>query len=100
MWVVDNQKETERIYLRNDIQSIITSVSRVSNEIHELISAVNQAIGGSPSGVDAQMIGLCQVSLQEVSNSLQKLNTAYQCAGGLDVMEWVDDDYGDIDDFY
>lgn len=98
MWVVDRQKERERIYLRNDIQSISTNVSNVSNEVHRLIAALNQAVGGSPTGADARLIGICQSALQEISSSLQRLNTAYQCANELDVMEWIDD--GDSNDFY
>lgn len=98
MWVVDRQKERERLYLRNDIQSITTNVTNVSNEVHRLIAALDQAIGGSPSGADARLIGICQSALQEISSSLQRLNTAYQCANELDVMEWIDD--GGNDDFY
>lgn len=98
MWVVDRQKERERIYLRNDIQSITTNVTNVSNEVHRLIAALDQAIGGSPSGADTRLIGICQSALQEISSSLQRLNTAYQYANELDVMEWIDD--GDSNDFY
>lgn len=98
MWVVDRQKERERIYLRNDIQSITTNVTNVSNEVHNLIAVLNQAIGGSPSAVDAKLIGICQSALREISSSLQRLNTAYQCANDLDIMEWIDD--GDSNDFY
>ncbi len=98
MWVVDRQKERERIYLRNDIQSITTNVTNVSNEVHRLIAALDQAISGSPTGADARLIGICQSALQEISSSLQRLNTAYQCAGELDVMKWIDD--GGSNDFY
>jgi len=98
MWVTNRQKEQERIYLRADIQSITTNVTNISNETQCLIAAINQAIGGSPSGTDARLIGICQSALQEISSSLQRLNTAYQCVNELDVMEWVDD--GDSDDFY
>ena len=98
MWVVDREKEKERIYLRSDIQSITTNVTQISNEIHGLIAVLNQAIGGSPSGADTRLIGICQSSLQEISNSLQRLNTAYQSSNELDVMVWEDD--GGSDDFY
>lgn len=91
MWVVDRQKERERIYLRNDIQSVTTNVTHISNEIHSLIAVLCQTIGGSPSGVDTRLIGICQSSLQEISSSLQKLNAAYQCANELDIMVWEDD---------
>ena len=96
MWVVDRQKEQERIYLRNDIQSITTNVTNISNEVHSLIAALNQAIGGSPSGADARLIGICQSSLQEISGSLQRLNTAYEYTNQLDVMEWIGDDSNDF----
>lgn len=92
MWVVDRRKEQERIYLRNDIQSITTNVTHISNEVHGLISALSQAMGGSPSGADARLIGICQSALQEISGSLQQINTAYECTNGLDVKEWIDDD--------
>jgi len=98
MWIVDRQKEQERIYLRNDIQSITTNVTDISNEIHSLIAALNQAIGGSPLGADTRLIGICQSSLQEISGSLQQLNTAYECTNRLDVMEWAGDN--DSNDFY
>lgn len=98
MWAADRRKEQERIYLRNDIQSITTNVANISNEVHGLIAALDQAIGGSPSGADARLIGVCQSALQEISVSLQRLDAAYGCTDQLDVMEWEDD--GEADDFY
>ncbi len=98
MWAANRRKGQESIYLKSDIQSITTNVVNISNEIHGLITALAQAAGGAPSGADARLIGLCQSALQEISGSLQQLNTAYSYADQLDIMEWIDE--GDTNGFY
>jgi len=92
MWVINQSKERIRIYLRNDIESNITNLINESNEIHASISAINRAVGGTPSGNDAKLIGSCQLALQNISIALQNLNVCRERIEQLNTKEWVSDD--------
>ena len=92
MWVVNEEKERVKIYLKNDIESNITNITEVSNRIHETIAAINGAVGGSAMGVDQKMIGDCQRAQQELSTALQSLFECRNYVEQLDTMEWVDDE--------
>lgn len=92
MWVVNNNKERIKIYLKSDIESNITNLTDASNRIHDTIAAITRATAGAPTGVDQQMLGDCQRALQEISTALQNL---YMCRGYVDQLEtreWIDDE--------
>ena len=92
MWVVNNEKERVKIYLRSDIESNITNFTHESNEIHNTIAAIYRAIGGTPSGGDSKLSDNCRRALQELSTALQNLNVCREYVERLDTREWIDDD--------
>ena len=92
MWVVNNDKDRIKAYLRSDIESNITNLTHESNEIHTTISALDRTLRGAPSGRDMKLIDNCQRALQELSTSLQRLNTCLEYVGQLNTKEWIDDE--------
>lgn len=91
MRVINNDKERAKIYLRSNIQSCVTNVTSESNKLHETISAIQNAVGGSPSGADGKLIGSCQQALQQISSALQNLNQSIQFVNQIDTSEEVPD---------
>ena len=91
MWVVNKDKESVKSYLRSDIISNTTNLTHESNEIHNTISALCRAIGATPSGNDARLIGNCQMALQELSMVIQNLDVCREFVEQLDTKEWIDD---------
>lgn len=91
MRVINNDKERAKIYLRSNIQSCVTNVTSESNKLHETISAIQNAVGGSSSGVDGNLIGSCQQALQQISSALQNLNQSIQFVNQIDTREEVPD---------
>lgn len=91
MRVINNEKERDKIYLRTGIQSCITNVTSESNKIQETVSALQNAVGGSPSGIDGKLIGACQQALQQISVGLQNLNQSIQFVNQIDTSEEVPD---------
>ena len=95
MWVVNNNKEHVKMYLRSDIESNISNLIDASNRIHETIAAINRATSGTATGIDQQMIGDCQRALQELSSALQNLYVCRNYVHQIDTREWIDDEqYG------
>ena len=92
MLVVNNEKERQKTYLRSNIQSCITNVTAESNKIHDTISALQNAVGGAPSGADGRLIGLCQQALQQISVALQNLNQSQQYVNEIDTREEIPDE--------
>ena len=54
MWVKNNDKERVKTYLKSDISSNITNVTDFCNRIHDLISAIDRATAGTPSGTERE----------------------------------------------
>lgn len=92
MLVVNNDKERQKVYLRSNVQSCITNVTSESNKIHETISALHNAVGGSPSGEDSKLIGYFQQALQQISVALQNLNRSLQFINDIDTREEIPDE--------
>lgn len=92
MRVINNNKERSKIYLRSDIESAITNVTNESNEVHDTIAALNNAVGGSPSGMDSNLIGSCQKTLQDLSSALQSLNRCRELVDSIDTSEEIADE--------
>lgn len=92
MLVVNNDKERQKIYLQSNVQSCITNVIDESNKIHETISALHNAVGGSPSGEDSKLIGYCQQVLQQISIVVQNLNQSLQYINDIDTREEIPDE--------
>ena len=92
MWVVNNNKERIKSYIKNDIESSITNITDEINRIHDLISAINRATAGASSGMDRMMIDDCQRALNELSVTRQNLFACQNYASQLDTREWVQDE--------
>ncbi len=92
MWVINNQKQSAKIYLKSDIESSITNTTDISNRIHTVIAAINRAVGGMPAGADRKLIDDCNRALNELSNALQMLYLCRSQIERLETREWIDDD--------
>lgn len=92
MWVVNNNKERVKAYIKSDIESNITNATDASNRIQDILAAISRATAGAATGVDQQMIGNCQRALQEISTALQNYNICRGYANQLETKEWVDDE--------
>lgn len=91
MRAINNEKERDKIYLRTDIQSCITNVTSESNKLQDTISALQNAVGGSPSGIDGKLIGSCQQALQQISVGRHNLYQSIQFVNRIDTSEEVPD---------
>lgn len=91
MWVVNREKESTKNYLIPNITSNITNVMANSNEVQNLVSNINQTIGGLPSSTDIRWVGCCQRALNNLSQASALLHQALENARELFIMEWVDD---------
>lgn len=92
MWVKNNDKERVKTYLKNDISSNITNVTDFCNRIHDLISAIDRATAGTPSGTEREMIGGCKKAVSYLSDALQNLNICQNYIDQIITLEWVDDE--------
>lgn len=92
MWVINNDKDRIKIYLKTDIESNITNLTNESNQIHNLISVISISAGGSSSGADRQMADDCQRALQAIAEALQSLTTCRVYANQIETREWIDDE--------
>lgn len=92
MWIVNNNKERIKIYLKSDIESNITNLTDASNRIHDTIAAINRVAAGTVTGIDRQMISDCQRALQELSMALQNLYACRNYVNQLETREWIDDE--------
>ena len=92
MWVKNNDKERVKSYLKSDVGSNITNVTDFRNRIHDLISAIDRATAGTPSGMEREMIDGCKKAVSHLSDALQNLNVCQNCIDQINTMEWVDDE--------
>ena len=91
MKVINNDRERDKIYLRSNIQSCITNITNESNKLQETISILQNAVGGSPSGIDGKLIGRCKQALEQISIGLQNLNQSIQFINQIDTYEEISD---------
>ena len=92
MWVINNDKERAKIYLRNDIESSVTNITDASNKINEAIASINRAAAGMASGKDKQLMDECKRAERQLSLALQNLNACRSYVNQLDTREWIEDE--------
>lgn len=92
MWIKNNDKERTKSYLKSDIESNITNITYLRNHIRVLISAVDRATAGTPSGKERDIIDDCQNALSELDTALKNLYACRHCIEKLDTREWIDDE--------
>ena len=92
MFVVNNEKEREKIYLRANVQSCITNVTSEAEKLNDTISALQDTLGGSPSGADTKLIGYCQQASQQILTAIQSLNQSLQSVNEIDTREEMSDE--------
>ncbi|MBQ2695095.1 hypothetical protein IJG04_00430 [Candidatus Saccharibacteria bacterium] len=91
MWVINHEKEREKIYLRNDTGSSITNISHESNEVQNIVSHISYAMSGAPSGSDAELTGRAKQALHSLSQCLEQLYRAQNLIEQLKTMEEIPD---------
>lgn len=79
----DTHKERERTLIANEIEGLITRLTNISNQAHELLSQLAYATGGSHSSQNASMERGCRQAIQEISRALQELCVAKRCVANL-----------------
>lgn len=92
MWVINNDKERAKIYLRNDIESSVTNITDASNKINEAIASINRAAAGMASRKDKQLMDECKRAERQLSLALQNLNACRSYVNQLDTREWIEDE--------
>lgn len=92
MRVVNNEKERVKSYLRSDVESNITNMLHASNEVQAVVAQLSQIMSGSLSSADQALVGKAQQSLQYLSQALQHLHQAQNCASQLDTTEEIPDE--------
>jgi len=91
MWVVNREKERAKNYLIPDLNSNITNIAAVSNEVLDLIANINYLLGGLPSATDTRWVGCCQRALNNLSLASGLLRQGLENAKELLIKEWHDD---------
>lgn len=92
MWVVDNDKDRSKTYLKNDLRSNFTGLADAGNRINGVIAAISRATAGMPSGMDQQMIGDCQRASQKISEGLRNIEIGSASIDRINTRVWVDDE--------
>ncbi len=91
MKVKNNKKETARIYMLNDVQSILTEVTSVSNEFHDTISAIDNVVGGGTS-IFGTGFSCDYVSVNsKISDAIKALNQSECLLRTIDISEKIDE---------
>lgn len=91
MWVVNSQKQTVKYYLRPNLQSDVTNIRHVQDQVNNTISALSSLIGGSATGKDVEVIGECQKALQNMQDAINKINRCRELVNELETREYYDD---------
>lgn len=91
MRVKNSKKETARIYLLNDVQSIITEVTAVSNDFHGTISAIDNVVGGGTTTSGSDFSNDYNSVNLKISGAIQALNQSANLLRTLDTSEEVDE---------
>lgn len=91
----DPKKQRAKSRLISSIRGRMQEVEPLGGEVTRLISALNNAVGGIPSGEDARLVGDCQRALERVNAARSQLSSALSGAMALDTttLVWVDDYY-------
>ena len=92
MWVVNNKKQTAKIYLRSDVESSITNITDLCNRLDTVITAVNGAVGGSTVSADIKINDDCRIAIDRLTSALADLYKCRSYTDRFDTREWIDDD--------
>ena len=92
----DRQKEAAQNSALSRIESARRDVESLLRDVQRLISQLDYAVGGAPSGIDRTLIGQCRRAESELSSALRQLNTAAGRVGALDPIDakWVPEGNG------
>ena len=91
MWVVNSQKQTVKNYLRPNLQSDVTNIRHVQDQVNNTVSALSSLIGGSATGKDVEVIGECRKALQNMQDAINKINRCRELVNELETREYYDD---------
>lgn len=86
------EKVRTREILKNDIRSNITNLNHTQDGLVDTGAILANAVDGSFSGADREMLDFCRQARQEIDNALQLLERCLQIAEELDVTEEVEVD--------
>lgn len=92
MWVINNNKARSLTYIKNDLRDLITQLTNEDNEVSKIVSALNNALGGEPSGACDRMIDSCKRSQSSLGDARRTVYTCMDYASQLEIREWVDDE--------
>lgn len=92
MWVINREKERERIYITNEVSGLSQRVQGIIGETHTFLAEARYVLDGTVSGAGTSVIGECQALEEALSRVLSTLASCRGAAQSIDVREWVDDD--------
>lgn len=89
VYVVDPQKQDAKSRTLSRISVEEQSVFQLLSKVRELISRLDYAVGGAPSGIDRMLTEHCRRALSELGGAQECLRSAAGEVSSLDPGEWV-----------
>lgn len=86
------KKEAGMVTAINDINSCISEISPISQNIGDIINSTSNVLGGSASGADARIIGQLKMASDMVGNAVNLLQGSISCIQSVNLMEEVPDE--------
>jgi hypothetical protein len=92
MWVVNNQKAQAQTFLKYDMQNILTQLNSEIAKVDNIVSFIDRAIGGIPSGHANGLLDRCHETKRSLESVRRLLVTCNESISQLEIREWVPDD--------
>ena len=92
MWIVDNQKAQMQTFLKYDMQNLMTQLNSEEHLIDGIISSIDRAVGGLPSGYNTGLMDRCHEAKKSLEEVRRLLSTCNDCISQLEVREWLPDE--------
>lgn len=89
VFVPDPKKESAKSYALGRAGMAQREASQLMNAVQGLISQLDCAVSGAPSGMDRALIGWCQQALSELSAAQTDLRYAEKEISALEPGDWV-----------
>lgn len=88
-YVEDPKKQAAKGRALNQTQMAEQGISQLLSEVRSLISHLDYALGGAPSGLDRMLIGQCQSAESDLLSAQGQLSAAAGAISSLDTCEQV-----------
>ncbi len=92
MWIVNNDKAQSQVYLKYDMQNLMTQLNSAEHRVDSVMALIYRVAGGTSSGPGNSLMDMCRKTKNSLEEVKRLLNTCNDCVSQLDVMEWLPDD--------